>query len=100
MSKAAVARLRFPRRRTPERVPFPEPVAELACGPVWRVEQISRYLDDCARGPAVTALSALANERPTSVDPAGPSTVTRPLTRESSGSRNRVRWFHSGRGGM
>jgi predicted DNA-binding transcriptional regulator AlpA len=63
MSKAAVIRLRVPRQRRRDRVPFPRPAVELACGPVWCRAQIERYLDDRARGPAVTAAERARERR-------------------------------------
>ena len=44
ISKSALA----DRRRTPN---FPQPVAELACGPIWNLNDIDTYLQERDRDP-------------------------------------------------
>lgn len=50
MRRAAVCELRrqpqMLNRRPYWRPKFPEPVAELRCGPIWRRSQIERYIKD------------------------------------------------------
>jgi len=63
LSKAALCERRGGRSRIARLLPFPQPVAELRCGPVWLRSQIEEYRQ------ALAELDPRDDDEPTGIDP-------------------------------
>src|SRR4051812_37550668 len=60
ISKQALSERRRPSALAGGRVVFPEPVAELACGPIWLRAQLLEYARQLELGPAAAAEESAA----------------------------------------